>query len=134
MEILDASALICFLKKEKGHGEIADLLKKNRQEKQSVFISQLNFIEVVCFLLRKFGSTRTKEIVAQLNSPFLGIVNYMDADLALYSATLKSTFNLSLGDAVGLAFTKIMNGKFWTKDKALLPVAEKEKINICLIK
>ena len=134
MEILDSSALICFLKKEKGYGEIANLLRKSRQDKQSVFISQLNFIEVVYFLLRTFGSTRTKEIVAQLKSPYLGIVNYMDADLALYSATLKSTFSLSLGDAIGLAFTKIMNGKFWTKDKALVPVAEKEKIDLCLIK
>lgn len=134
MEILDSSALICFLKKENGYGVIADLLKKGRQEKQSVFISQLNFIEVVYFLLRTFGQTRTKGIIAQLKSPYLGIVNYMDADLALYSATLKSTFNLSLGDAVGLAFTKIMNGKFWTKDKALVSVAEKENINLYLIK
>lgn len=133
MEILDASALLCFLKKEKEHKAIYNLLEKSRKEKQSVFIHQLNFIEVVYVLFKKTGTERTKKVVAVLQSPFWGIVNYMDSDLALYASLLKSLYGLSLGDAIGLAYTKIMKGQFWTKDQELLKIAQKERINLKLI-
>jgi PIN domain nuclease of toxin-antitoxin system len=133
MDILDASALICLLKKEKGYREVSELLKSSKNKKESVFINQINYTEVVYFLLGKYGESKTLQTIAKLKFPFLGISNYMDSDLALYASTLKSRHTLSLGDAVGLAFTKIMNGRFWTKDKALAPIAEKENINLKLI-
>lgn len=133
MDILDSSSLLAFIKKENGFHAVRDRLIKAESGGDSVFIHQINFVEVIYHCLKKFGEARTEKIIADLNSPFLGIVNYMDTDLALYAASLKSTFNLSLGDASGLAFTKIMNGKFWTKDKALMPIAAKEKIEIKLL-
>lgn len=133
MDVLDSSALICLLKKEPGHHHISALFKKSKDGKQSVFISQTNFIEVVYFLLKKYGDKKTARTIASLKSPFLGISNYMDDDLALYASTLKFRYDLSLGDAMGLAFTKIMNGRFWTADKALVPIAKKESIPLRLI-
>jgi len=46
---------------------------------------------------------------------------------------LKSCYDLSLGDAMGLAFTKIMDGVFWTRDKDLAPIAGKEGIGLRLL-
>jgi len=134
MDIFDASSLLAFIRKESGYGVIRDRLIGAEKEKNSVFIHQVNYIETIYCCLMKFGEVRTDQIIGDLKTPFLGIVNYMDADLALYSSTLKSVYSLSLGDSIGLAFTKIMNGKFWTKDKALVPIAEKENIDLMLIK
>lgn len=133
MDILDASALIRFLKKERGYEEVASLLKKNKENKESVLISQINFIEVVYFLLKKYGNDRTLKTIASLKSPFLGISNYMDSDLALYASNLKSRYNLSLGDAMGLAFTKVMKGCFWTADKELAQIGNLESIPVHVI-
>ena len=133
MDILDSSALICLLKKEKGYRIVTELLNNNKDRKESVFINQINYAEVVYFMLGKYGESKTLQAIAKLKSPFLGISNYMDNNLVLYASTLKSRHNLSLGDAFGLAFTKIMNGRFWTKDKALSPIAKKENIALRLI-
>ena len=134
IKIFDASALICLLQKQTGYKKIYDLFKESEQKRTTIFIHQINFIEVVYFLLKIYGSLKTKQVIADLNSPFFGIVNYMDNDLAFFTSSLKSTHQLSLGDAVGLAYTKIMNGEFWTKDQQLLKIAEKEKINLKLIR
>jgi len=133
MDILDSSALICLLKKEPGHQQVATLLKGAGSTKQTVFICQINFTEVVYFLLKKYGGDTTLKTIAGLRSPFLGVSNYMDSDLAFYAATLKSCYDLSLGDAMGLAFTKIMDGVFWTRDKDLAPIAGKEGIGLRLL-
>jgi len=130
MDILDASSLLALIKKEKGAEIIKNRLDNAESERDSVFIHQINFIEVMYTCLKKFGELPTEKLIADLKSPFLGIVNYMDTDLALYAASLKSAYDLSLGDATGLAFTKIMDGVFWTNDKALAPVARKEGIRI----
>ncbi|MBU1953714.1 PIN domain-containing protein [Patescibacteria group bacterium] len=133
MDILDSSALICLLKKEPGHVQVSALLKKSGNSKQTVFICQINFTEVVYFLFKKYGEEKALKTIAGLRSPFLGISNYMDADLAFYAATLKAGYDLSLGDAMGLAFTKIMDGVFWTRDKDLAPIAGKEGISLRLL-
>jgi len=46
MDILDASALICLIKGEKGHETVANLLKKNKSQKAATFIHQINLCEV----------------------------------------------------------------------------------------
>ncbi len=134
MNILDASALIAFLKKENGWQTVHDLFAAAESKGISLFIHQINFSEVIYFSLHFFGETKTKAFLAALKSPFLGIVNYFDTDLSLYAAHLKAHYALSLADAIGLAYTKIMDGCFWTADRLLEPIAEKEKIELKLVR
>lgn len=133
IKIFDASALVCFLEKQTGYKKVYDLFKESKNEENSIFIHQINFIEVIYFLFKKHGLLKTKQVISNLNSPCLGIVNYMDSDLAFSASSLKATHQLSLGDAIGMAYTKIIQGQFWTKDRQLLKIAEKEKINLKLI-
>jgi PIN domain nuclease of toxin-antitoxin system len=133
MDIFDASALLALIKKERGYEEVKERLLLAKNENDSVFIHQINFIEVTYHCLRKFGELKTGKLIAEFTPPEFGIVNYMDTDLALYTASLKANYGLSFGDASGLAFTRIMDGVFWTKDKALAPVAEKEGIKMKLL-
>jgi predicted nucleic acid-binding protein len=134
MEILDASALIAFLRKEKGYLVIKDLLNDAIKNKYSVFLHQINYIEVVNRSLKLLGETETKNILAAFPQTLIGIANYMDDALASIATSIKSSYHLSMADAIGLAFAKKVDGRFWTADKALKPIADREKINLKLIR
>jgi PIN domain nuclease of toxin-antitoxin system len=130
MEIIDASFLLIHIKKEKGWETTTFLFNEAQKKTFSLFIHQINYIEVIYKCLHFYGKVKTDQIIADFKSPYLGIVNYMDTDLGLYASTLKSQYHLSLGDAVGLAHTRIMNGRFWTADKALEEIGKKENITV----
>lgn len=134
MEILDASALIAFIKKEKGYGEIEKLFLDAEKMNNSLFIHQINFIEFIYKMRQIFSLNEFDRIIADLQTPLLGVMNYMDTDLAFYAGHLKSEYHLSLADSMGLACSKIMKGRFWTADKALSPIAKKESIDITLFR
>ncbi len=134
MDILDASALLAFIKKEKGGEEVKKLFEQNQKKTSSVFIHSLNYIEFLYKCEQIFGQKTLKQIILELQTPWLGIMSYMDSDLNFYAAHLKANYHLSLADATGLAHTKIMNGTFWTADNALAEIAGKEKIGLKLIR
>lgn len=128
MDFLDASALLALVKKEKGSEKVAKLLRSSKKKGASTFIHAINFTEFIYKCEKILGLAKTTQTLADLESPFFGIVNYMDMDLNLYTAYLKANYHLSLADANGLAQTKIMKGTFWTADQALKAIAAKEKI------
>ena len=128
MNILDASALLAVVKKEKGGEKVMDLMHTSEDDGVSVFMHAINFTEFVYKCKKIFGEKTTLQIIADLESPYFGILNYLEADLNFYSAYLKATYHLSLADATGLANAKIMKGTFWTADSALKPIAQKEEI------
>jgi predicted nucleic acid-binding protein len=130
MNILDASALLALFKKEKGWEKVQEILTPLHQDRVSVFMHAINFTEFVYKCKKIFGDGTTLQIIADLESPYFGIMNYLETDLNLYSAHLKATYHLSLADATGLANAKIMKGTFWTADSALRPIAQKEEIDL----
>ncbi len=134
MNILDTSVLLAFIKQEKGADVVKKVFEDAEKEKNSLFIHQINFIEFVYKCYQFYGVEKTHRIVADLQSPLLGIVNYMDTSLALFCSHLKAQYHLSLADGIGLAYAKIMDGTFWTADKALQGISTKENIKISLIR
>jgi PIN domain nuclease of toxin-antitoxin system len=134
MDILDSSALLAFIKKEKGMEQIKNLFLQAEQEKYSLSMHQINYVEFIYKCNQFYDSEKANAIVADLESPLLAIVNFMDGKLGLYCALLKSRYTLSLGDAVGLAYSKLMDGTFWTADRALSDIAKKEEIKISFIR
>jgi len=134
IDLLDASALIAFIRKEKGYEKIEKLFLDAEKRHVSIFIHQINFIEFLYKIEQIYGHDTFRKIIADLQSPFLGVMNYMDSDLAMYCGHLKSKYHLSLADATGLSYSKIIEGVFWTGDRALLPVATEEKIELQLFR
>ena len=130
MEILDASAILAFIRKEKNSDSIVDLINGAEKRKESVFMHHVNYVEFLYRVRRLYAIDEFNSIVADLQTPFFGVVNYFDSELGFYSSYLKGEYHLSLGDAIGLAFTKIMNGRFWTSDRALEQIANKERIRL----
>lgn len=134
MEILDASSLMAMIRKENGGEKIAQLMSESKSDSTSVFMHAINYTEVIYKCRKLYGEKETNNILADLESPFLGIMHYLDTKLTLYAAYLKANYHLALGDAIGLAHTKIMNATFWTADTALKPIAAKEDISLQCIR
>lgn len=134
IDILDASALLTFFKEEPGYEKIKNILLTAHKQNTTVFIHQINYIEVVKKLFQILETEEAKKILATAVEPFLGISNYMTDEMATYATKLYLYPTISLGDSIGLAFTKVMEGRFWTADKALQPIAKKEKITCVIIR
>jgi len=135
MDLLDTSSLLAYIKKEPGYEKIEKLFDDARTHIFTVFMHEVNYIEFLYKCFQIFGEVSTQKIIASLQSPFFGVIGWKEAKHAYFSAYLKASYkNLALGDAVGLSFTKFMEGRFWTADRALEEIAKKEKIEIVMLR
>jgi PIN domain nuclease of toxin-antitoxin system len=135
MDLLDASALLAYVKKEPGYEKISKLFQDAKTHVFTVFMHEVNYIEFLYKCFQMFGEIETQNIVASLQSPFFGVIGWKEKEHAYFSAYLKNSYkNLALGDAVGLSFTKFLEGRFWTADRVLEEIAKKEKIGIMVIR
>ncbi len=135
MNILDSSVILAYIFKEKGGEVLKKLLAHSQNKVQSIFIHQVNFIEVLYQVHKRAPSFDLTDLIGEFSSPWWGKLNYLDADLMLVVADLKSKFqHASLADCIGLAATKIFDGTFWTADKQLVDIGNAENITVKLIR
>jgi predicted nucleic acid-binding protein len=135
MNILDSSVVLAYLRNEKGGDFLTKLAQRSRAAKESIFIHQINFIEVVYKVKSKLPDYDITNLLAEFSSPWWGKLNYMDSDLMILTAELKAKFpQASLGDSIGLATAKIFKAVFWTADSLLAEIGQKEHIKVELIR
>jgi predicted nucleic acid-binding protein len=135
MNILDSSVFLASIFNERGGEFLKKLSKKCMADGESIFIHQVNFLEVVYKVKCKAPDKEIGNLMAEFSSPWWGKINYMDSDLMLLAAELKSKYRqASLGDSIGLATTKIFKGVFWTADSLLDEIGKKEGIAVQLIR
>lgn len=135
MNILDSSFVLAYIYEEKGGDLLKKLLANSKNNVQSVFIHQVNFMEVLYKVQIRDIYADLAELLAEFSAPWWGKLSYMDADLMLIVADLKSKFQYaSLADCIGLATTKIFDGTFWTADKQLADIGKAENITVKLIR
>lgn len=111
--VLDASALIAYLKGENG----ANLVKKYLTDKQnSVFMHAVNLYEVYYYILDKqplFQSV-LMNLIKSLN---IQIYHRIDRRIMEESANYKISYRISLGDSIVLGFTHKLNATMLTSDR-----------------
>ncbi len=134
MHILDASALLCLIKGERGSEKVAQLLRESEAKIESTMIHQINLCEVEYKVSQLRSNQLRNRLIALLDTPFLGVFKYVDYDITHFASYLKSKYPIALGDAIGLAFTKVNDGTFWTADQELKNVADSEKVQLSLIR
>jgi predicted nucleic acid-binding protein len=135
MNILDSSAFLALILHETGHEKVDQLIKKSQQKKESLFMHQINFIEVIYKAKQKLSDQDARQMLAEFSSPWWGKLNYMDSDLMLLASELKNKFkNASLADCIGLAVTKLFQATFWTADSLLAKIGDSENISVKLIR
>jgi PIN domain nuclease of toxin-antitoxin system len=127
--VLDACALIAYLKKEEGQEKVFDIFQKAENETASVYMSIVNLIEVHYGFVDDLGKKRAAIILNKIYNLPLQIIDTLNSHVFSEAVRLKSTYKgkgsiskspLSLADSIGLAVAINLNGIFVTADGGFL--------------
>ena len=124
IHVLDACALVAFLKKEEGAEKVWDILQDTENGTFFVYMSIVNLIEVHYGFVCSVGTERAAEILDQIHDLPLQIIDTINSLVFDEAVRLKSSYSVSLADAIGLATAINLNGVFVSSDGELKePVA-----------
>lgn len=126
--VLDASALLAMFFGQPGMEQVRDLFHKAAEADKSMFISAVNWAEVLYKLERKHGkegleTARHFELTMPLE------VAPIDRELAESAAHLKNEYDLGLADAFAAALAKSKKAELVTADHEFKSVEKEIKIN-----
>lgn len=129
--ILDSSAILAVLRKEKG----AEKVEKALEQKPQPLMHTINHLEVRYKTKQLFPGERGEKCLIWLKSAPFTIVELITPQITDYAQHLKSNYHLSLADSIGLALAKFMNYPFLTADHhELEPISKTEKVKIEFIR
>jgi ribonuclease VapC len=113
--VFDSYALLAFIFDEPGAETVAETFKLALQDKKRIFITTVNWSEVMVITIRAKGKNAWKTVQSHLHDLPIEIV---DADLALSEAAaeFKAAHKMSLADAYAAALTKIKKAELVTGD------------------
>ena len=125
--VLDTSALLAMFFAEPGMEQMRDLFHKASEADRPVFISAVNWAEVLYKMERKHGkagldTARQFERTTPLEAA------PVDRDLAEAAAQLKNEHGLGLADAFAAALAKIRKAELVTADTEFKSVEKEIKI------
>jgi PIN domain nuclease of toxin-antitoxin system len=126
---LDACALLAVYKQENGYDVVADIYEDAVNGRASIYINAVNLLEVYYGLIYEFGTEfankRLQEVVES-------IVEITDLTLLklIEAGRIKTTYKLSLADAIALAETSVSRGTLLTADHHEMDKVEQNELNI----
>ena len=111
--VLDACALIAFLNDELGAEIVAAML----EDSISVEMSAINLLEIAYDAVRSSGGSEAiTEILDAVNQLPIKIHWHMNEEVFRHAAEYKSSYRISLADAIALALAKSLNAPVATSD------------------
>ncbi|GHT85167.1 hypothetical protein FACS1894137_09110 [Spirochaetia bacterium] len=115
--VLDACALIAWLKNEPGADVVDDLLDRAEEGETDLYISIVNLVEVYYGFMKDLGEDHAREIMQTVRETAVMVIDTTDGAVFDEVARLKSTLKqFSLADAFGLAAASVYGGAFVTCD------------------
>ncbi len=127
---LDASALLAYLRREKGYGTVASALEEAFEKENSLLISSVNWGEVVYVLHQHVGAEKALQSVSLAESFPIDIVP-VDKVFAERAAAFKAAGKLSYADSFAAALAQFSGGELLTCDRGFEKV--KDQIHIVWI-
>ncbi|MDZ8118208.1 type II toxin-antitoxin system VapC family toxin [Pontiella agarivorans] len=129
--VFDSFALLSFIFNESDADRVAEYFKKALVDKKRIFITTVNWSEVMYRVIRAQGRNAWKTVQTHLHDLPIEII---DADLALSEAAaeFKAEYKMSLADAYAAALTKIKKAELVTGDPEFQPLEEKLKAIVWL--
>ena len=113
--VLDACALIAFIKGEQGADVVWDVLYKNVTGNVVVLIHEINLLEVYYGFYRERGKDYANRKLEQCIEFFTTIQGLTTA-VFTEAGRLKASYKISIADAIVLAQASISNGAVLTAD------------------
>jgi len=121
--VLDACALLAFLKKEEG-GEV---VKKIISSDNEVLLHNVNLLEVYYDLLRELGKEKADAICEEILNLPIQIIYNTDLFLIKTAGYFKVNYRISLGDSFVLATAKLNSAIIVTSDRHELSIIESKE-------
>lgn len=121
--VLDAFALFALIQKEDGEKRVAELLDQAQQGRLSLYLSLINWGEILYTIRREQGAELADEMIHDLdNGPILlAEVNRARVEAA---AHIKSRYAVSYGDAFAIALAQELGATVVTGDREFKAVEQ----------
>ena len=126
--VLDASAMLAMFFGQPGMEQVRDLFHKASEADRPVFISAVNWAEVLYKMERKHGKAGYDTARQFEHTTPLEAVP-VDRELAEIAALLKNEHGLGLADAFAAALAKSKKAELVTADHEFKSVEKEIKIN-----
>ena len=124
--VLDACALIAFLRDEKGADVVGDIYDKACTGDLILVINKINLLEIYYDFYRSRGAKYANDQLENIKRSEIIIYEFTDKAF-LEAGRLKATYKISLADSIALAQAVISKGTLLTADHHEFDVIEESK-------
>jgi ribonuclease VapC len=120
--VLDTSLIFAFTDQEDGTDEVERLLDAAKQHACRLEVCTMSLMELSYITLRERGEDEATRLVALVKS-WLVVWSYPDEKILLQAATLKTSYCLSVADALIAAVAKLHYATLVHKDPKFEAIA-----------
>lgn len=114
--VLDACALIAFLRNEAGADIVSGFLYAAHAHKADVYMNAINLLEVYYDIYRTTSKAKADEELRMIKKLPISIQSEITEDVFNEAGRLKASYRISLADSIALAQASSVNGKLLTAD------------------
>jgi len=114
--ILDACALLAFLRNEPGADIVATVINSANNDEAGIIMHKMNLLEVFYDLYRTIGKEKAVEIVTKIKKHPITINAEITDEIFYEAGRLKALYKISLADSFALAQALVFNGELLTSD------------------
>ncbi len=115
--VLDSFALLAYFEDEPGRARVQQILEQGARGSAEIFLSIVNYGEVVYITEREQGLTQAQSVIAAVDQLPIKVVA-ADRALTLAAAHLKAKKAIAYADAFAVALTQSKGAKLLTGDPA----------------
>ena len=125
--VLDASAIVDFVESSGGAGTVERLLREARRGEIVLFVSVVNWAEVLSVLWHRRGEEKARQTMASL-SPLPLRLAPVDLAQAVRAAEMKSQHKLSMVDSIAAALADLERAMLVTGDQDFERLGRRVKV------
>lgn len=121
--VLDSYALLAYLGAEEGQRRVQELLKQAADGSEKLYLTIINYGEVLYIVERERGLAAAQMIVAAIDQLPIAVAE-ADRELTFGAAHIKANYPLAYADCFAVALARDMEGVVVTGDLEFSAVAE----------
>ena len=125
--VLDACALIAFLRDEEGAELVGEIYEKANTGEASLIMNKINLVEVYYDFYRSKGKDYADNFFSNIKQSEIVVKDVPD-DVLLEAGRLKATYSISLADSFALSQAIISSGELLTADHHEFDIIERQGI------
>jgi predicted nucleic acid-binding protein len=114
--VLDACALVAFVKDETGAGIVQNVLDEANAGNAEVYMNKLNLFEVYYGFRKADGYERAEELYNMALTLPITVIEGISDDVFREAGRIKSSYKISLADAIALGEASILKASLLTSD------------------